>query len=121
VKGLLDVEIVVESVCNRRTEADARAGPEASHRRREDVRRRVAQHVERVLVAVVCGQKPDLTRPLNRPRKLDDFVIQLRRDRLRSNITVNSLRQLAGRDTGLDLYFGAVLELQRQHLHAHLS
>ena len=42
-----DLEVVVEAVLDRRAEADLRVGAQASHGRREHVRGRMAQHVER--------------------------------------------------------------------------
>jgi hypothetical protein len=50
---LLDVEVVVEALGDRRTEADPRVRPQAANRRGQNVCRRVAEDVERVLIAVV--------------------------------------------------------------------
>ena len=47
-EGLLDVEVVVEAVGDRRTDAELRLGVDALHGLRHDVRGRVAQDVEAV-------------------------------------------------------------------------
>ena len=47
-----DLEVVVEAVVDRRTEADLRVGAQPSHRRREHVRRRMPQHAERLGIAL---------------------------------------------------------------------
>ena len=52
VNGCGDLEVVVEAVVDRRTEADLRVGTQPADGGREHVRRRVAQHVERARVAV---------------------------------------------------------------------
>ena len=49
---LVDLEVVVEAVVDRRTEADLRVGTQAPHGRRQHVRRGMPQHVERPRVAV---------------------------------------------------------------------
>ena len=47
---LRDVEVVIEAVLDRGAEPDFRVGAQPAHRGREDVRARVAQHVERARV-----------------------------------------------------------------------
>ena len=53
-----DVEVVVKAVLDGRAEADLRFREELTNRRRQDVRRGVAQHVERLRILV--GQDRDL-------------------------------------------------------------
>src|SRR4029453_18672669 len=57
---LRKLEVVVEAVLDRRPDRDLRARVEAANRLREQVRRRVAQDVERVrVVRVTRGQDLD--------------------------------------------------------------
>ncbi len=54
------LEVVVEPVLDRRPEADAGAREELPHRRRQDVRRGVPQHLQRVGVAVGEDREGDV-------------------------------------------------------------
>src|SRR5439155_5314921 len=57
-EGPSDIEIVVEPILDRRAETDLGVGKELTNRRRQHVRRRVAQYVQRLRVLV--GEDRDL-------------------------------------------------------------
>ncbi len=120
-EGLLNVEVVVEALGDRRAETDPGVRPQAPDRRGQHVGRRMSEDVKRVLVVVVFEEEPDRPGSLDRPGEIDDLVVQLGGDRPLGDLAVDPLRQLAGRDTVLDLYLGAVLEHQLQLSRTHFD
>ena len=58
---LRELEVVVEAVLDRRADRDLHAGVEPAHRLGQEVRRRVAEHRERVGVVAVA-RREDLER-----------------------------------------------------------
>ena len=76
-EGLGDVEVVVEAVVDRGAEADPGGRHELAHGGREDVGRRVAEHAQRLRVAL--GQQPDLGAVRKRAREVADFAVHNRR------------------------------------------
>ena len=78
-----EVEVVVEAVLDRRADRDLHARVEAAHRLGEQVRRRVAEHVERVGVARVA-RRQDLDRlaVLERQAQVLDVAVRADEHRL---------------------------------------
>ena len=78
-EGRRDLEVVVEAVVDGRAEADLRVGAQPSHRRGEDVRGRVAQHRERVGIAL--GEDAERAAAPQRRHEILDLAVHRDGDR----------------------------------------
>ena len=73
------IEVVVEAVVDRRADRDLRAGEQALHRIGDDVRRVVADRVERV--GRLAGQDLERRVAVERARQIDVGAVRFREDR----------------------------------------
>ena len=72
-EGFVHLEVVIEAVLDRGAEADTGAGTQLAHRGGQDVRGRVAQHGERVVVP--AGEDAYLGARGDRPSQVDHLVV----------------------------------------------
>src|SRR4029077_87841 len=106
-------------ILDRGTEADLGIGPEAANGRGEDVRARVAKNGERF--GVLLGENPEITAFSQRGVQIDDFAINLDRDRVTEQPGPDGCDDVARQRAFGSFTGGAVGELQRQHFLSMIS
>ena len=79
-EGLLHLEVVVEAVFDRGTEADPGIGTEPAHGRGENVRARMPQHGQRV--RVLLRDYPEISALAERCIEIENLSVQFDRDRV---------------------------------------
>ena len=99
-------EIVVEPLVNGRAESDPGVREDLAHRGGEDVRRGVAQHRQRVGVALGEDRQPGTAG--ERPAKVLDLAVDANGDRRTRQAGADLRRELGTRGTLGQFAFGAV-------------
>jgi hypothetical protein len=116
---LRHLEIVVEPVFDGGAEADLGIGPETANGRGKDVGARMPKNGERFWV--LLGENPEIAAPSQRGVQVDDFAINLYRDRVTEQPGPDGCDDVARQRAFGSFTGGAVGELQRQHFFSMIS
>ena len=118
-EGARHLEVVVEAVLDRRAEPDPRAREELAHRRRQDVRRAVPEHLEGGRVAV--GEHRERGVLLDGPVEVPHRAVDARGQRRLGEARTDRLRHRAAGRAGGKFPDAAIRQGEADLTHGELS